>query len=60
MDAGAVLPQCRLLGIENVLVCCADNNPASRNTILANGGKYDSTVYLADEDEHLERYWIET
>ena len=54
-----VLPKRRETGLERVLVCCADNNPASRKTILANGGVYESTVYLADEDEHLERYWIE-
>lgn len=56
----AVLPQCRKLGLEKVLVCCADRNPASRKTILANGGAYESTVYLPEDDEHLERYWIDT
>lgn len=56
---GAVLPHCRELGLERVLVCCADSNPASRRTILANGGAYESTVYLAEDDENLERYWIQ-
>ena len=57
---GAVLPHCRALGLEKVLVCCAKNNPGSRKTILANDGVYESTVYLAEDDEHLQRYWIAT
>lgn len=57
---GAVLPHCHALGLEKILVCCADNNPSSRNVILANGGVYESTVYLAEDDEHLQRYWITT
>lgn len=57
---GAALPHCRALGLEKVLVCCAENNPGSRKTILANGGVYESTVYLAEDDEHLQRYWITT
>lgn len=57
---GAILPCCRELGLEKVLVCCADHNPGSRKAILANGGIYESTVYLAEDDEHLERYWIAT
>ena len=53
-----VLPFCWDLGLKRVLITCASNNPASRNTILANDGVYESTVYLAEDDEHLERYWI--
>jgi len=55
---GTLLPHCRKLGLEKVLISCANNNPGSRGTILANGGKYESTVYLAEDDEYLERYWI--
>ena len=52
------LPCCRALGLTRVLVSCADDNPASRRTILANGGVYKSTVRLPEEEKRLERYWI--
>lgn len=55
-----VLPYCKSLGLEKVLVCCIDSNEASRKTILANHGAYDGTVYEPDEGVNLERYWIKT
>ena len=54
-----VLPECRALGIERVLVCCSNDNEGSRKAILHNGGVYESTVYLAERDVYLERYWID-
>jgi predicted acetyltransferase/ADP-ribose pyrophosphatase YjhB (NUDIX family) len=54
-----VLPECRALGIKNVLVSCVKGNEGSRRTILNNGGVYESTVYLKERDEYLERYWID-
>ena len=54
-----VLPECRKLGMERVLVCCVQDNEGSRRTILHNGGIYESTVYLAERDVYLERYWID-
>jgi len=54
----AILPYCRSLGLEKILVCCLDTNPASRNIIRANGGVYESTVHEPDRDVNLERYWI--
>ena len=54
----AALLQCKDLGIDKVLITCADNNDGSRKTILANGGIYESTVYEPDEKVSLERYWI--
>ena len=53
------LPRCRELGLTRVLVTCLRENEASRRTILANGGVYESTVYEPREGEHLERYWID-
>ena len=53
-----VLPECRKLGILHVLVCCVQGNEGSRKTILNNGGKYESTVYLKERGVYLERYWI--
>ncbi|MBO5527571.1 MAG: GNAT family N-acetyltransferase [Erysipelotrichaceae bacterium] len=54
-----VLPICKKLGIEKVLITCIDSNEASRRTIQANGGVYESTVYEPDEKVYLERYWID-
>ncbi len=52
------LPYCREIGLEKVLISCADTNEASRRTILANGGVYESTVFEPKESLNLERYWI--
>ena len=53
------LPFCKeSLGLDRVLISCKPDNPASRRTILANGGVYESTVHEPNEDIDLERYWI--
>ncbi len=54
-----VLPECRKLGIDRVLISCVQDNEGSRRTILNNGGVYESTVYLAERGVYLERYWID-
>ncbi len=54
-----VLPECKRLGIDKVLVCCVQGNEGSKKTILNNGGEYESTVYLKERDVYLERYWID-
>ena len=51
---------CRNIGMDKVLVNCLEKNGASRRTILANGGKYESTIYVPGENVNLERYWIES
>lgn len=53
------LPFCREIGLEKVLITCIDGNIGSEKTILANGGKYESTVYEPDEKVYLKRHWIE-
>lgn len=55
----SALPECRKLGIDKVLITCADSNVGSRRTILANGGVYESTVYEPDEKVCLEKYRID-
>ncbi len=55
----AVLPKCRKLGLEKVLITCISGNEGSKRTILKNGGVYESTVYEPDEGVNLERYWID-
>lgn len=54
------LPVCKKIGLDKVLVCCEVINEASRRTILAAGGIFESEAYSPDEDIYLERYWIET
>ena len=54
-----VLPKCRALGIDKVLLTCIRGNEGSRKTILKNGGVYESTVYEPEEGIYLERYWID-
>lgn len=54
----AVLPVCRELGIDKVLITCIKGNEGSKRTILRNGGIYESTVYEPDEMIELEKYWI--
>ena len=53
-----ILPYCRELGLESVMVSCEAENEASRRTILKNGGIYEATVEIPDEGVLLERYWI--
>ena len=53
-----VLPECRRLGIFEVLVTCLEGNEASRRTILKNGGIYESTVFEPESRSRIERYWI--
>ncbi len=55
---GLVLPKCRELGLDKILVSCIKGNAGSRGTILNNGGVYESTVYEPEEGIYLERYWI--
>ena len=54
-----VLPECKKLGIDRVLISCVKGNEGSRNTILKNGGVYESTVFEPGDGVHLERYWID-
>ena len=53
------LPECKSLGINRGLKCCVRRNEGSGKTILNNGGKYGSTVYLEKRDAYLEKYWID-
>ena len=52
------LPFCKSVGLERVLIACEPGNPASRRTILANGGVYECTVREPGKNIDLERYWI--
>ena len=50
---------CRSIGLQRVLITCIDDNEASRRTILANGGVYESTVFEPEKNRKLQRYWID-
>lgn len=56
----AVLPFCRSIGLEKVMIACEPTNPGSRGTILNNGGEYWRTVHFPPEDIDLEQYWVAT
>lgn len=53
-----VLPFCREIGLDKVMVTCLDTNEGSRKTILKNGGVYEYTILEPTENENIERYWI--
>ena len=53
-----VLPECRELGIMDVLVTCLEGNEGSKRTILKNGGVYEYTVFEPASESNIERYWI--
>ncbi|MBR5969669.1 MAG: GNAT family N-acetyltransferase, partial [Lachnospiraceae bacterium] len=55
-----ILPVCRNLGLERILVTCLEGNEGSRKTILHNGGVYEKTVHEPKENVRLKRYWIDT
>lgn len=46
------------LGFDEMGVSCLKENEASRRTILANGGEYQETVFLPDDEVYLEKYKI--
>lgn len=54
-----VLPVCRELGIEKVLITCIRGNEGSRRTIIKCGGVFESEVFEPERDRYLERYWID-
>lgn len=45
------------IGLEEVLILCSEDNPASRRIIEGNGGIYESNIVDSD-GELLRRYWI--
>lgn len=53
-----VLPYCKELGMDKVLITCLVQNEGSRKVILHNGGVYESTVHEPNGNVDLERYWI--
>ncbi len=54
----ALLPKCREIGLDKVMITCLEDNEGSRRTILNNGGIFENTVFEPGRGVHLERYWI--
>lgn len=54
----AILPYCKQLGLEKLLISCIDGNIGSEKVILKNGGVYESTVCEPDRNRSLKRFWI--
>lgn len=53
------LPECKALGLDQVLLTCISGNEGSKRVILHNGGRYESAVYEPQKGVFLERYWID-
>ena len=45
-----ILLKCKEMGIDKVFVTCEDTNVASRKCILANGGQYEDTRTIKEEN----------
>ena len=55
----AVLPYCREIGLDRILITCVDGNIGSEKAILNNGGVYESAVIEPNEKIRLKRFWID-
>ncbi len=53
-----VLPVCRELGLDKIMITCLKDNQASSKTILNNGGIYQDCIYMKKGDIYFNRYWI--
>ncbi len=51
------LQNCRVRGMDKVLITCERNNIASEKTIRANGGVFEKEVSVGDGT--IKRFWIE-
>ncbi len=49
---------CRALGLESIMVTCADDNEASWKVIEKFGGKLEDKVWDDEDEEMIRRYWI--
>jgi predicted acetyltransferase len=54
-----VLPYCRSLGLNRVLLTAGDENIGSVKAILANGGVLESYVMSPKHHVMVGRYWID-
>ena len=52
------LEEARAVGLDEVLVTCAKDNPGSIGTILKCGGRYDGEAHIESRGKVVQRYWI--
>lgn len=50
---------CQTLGLEEVLVTCADGNEGSWRVIEGFGGSLENRIFDSEEDEFIRRYWVD-
>ncbi|MBQ1892960.1 MAG: GNAT family N-acetyltransferase, partial [Clostridia bacterium] len=55
-----VLPYCKSIGLDRILLTAGDENKGSVRTILANGGVLENYVLSPRHQIMVGRYWIET
>ncbi len=55
-----VLPYCKSIGLDRILLTAGDENQGSVRTILANGGVLENYVLSPRHQIMVGRYWIET
>lgn len=54
----SIIPFCKEIGLDNILITCRENNIASEKTILSCGGVYESTVLEPTSNVKLKRFWL--
>lgn len=52
------LAYCRKLGLQKVLITCADDNIPSMKIIENFGGSFENRIFDVDDNELVRRYWI--
>jgi len=52
------IPLCRRLGIQDILITCADENSAFWKVIEKQGGVLENKVFDDVDQEMIRRYWI--
>lgn len=52
------LEECRKNGLDKVLVCCREENIASKKVIEKNGGIYENSLQNKENNKIYRRYWI--
>ena len=51
---------CKSYGLKDVLITCIQGNEGSKHTILANGGVYESTIYISKDIGYITKFLFET
>lgn len=52
-----VVINCKIYGLDKILVTCNKNNIGSKKTIITNGGLFEKDIVI--DGDTIERYWIQ-